>query len=218
MKDKEITTFNEFRDSDIHENVTELDDSPIDSPEEITPEGVVNTTPAELPSISQNIIVNPKKLSDEVLKILNERLGDEYTAYFFYINAANWCKDANYKKASAFFENESIAELEHAKKIQNYITQWNLIPIIPQVITTYEFKSLIDIINKAYELEFGLLEKYSYNQIELSQLHPPTFNFIQKYVDIQNGEVEEYSDYLNALALINSENRLDLLYFENNYF
>jgi len=38
-------------------------------------------------------IISPKKLTDDVVKILNERLGDEYTAHYFYRNAANWCKN-----------------------------------------------------------------------------------------------------------------------------
>lgn len=37
----------------------------------------------------------PRTLPSEVVQLLNDRLGDEYTAYFFYRNAANWCKNAN---------------------------------------------------------------------------------------------------------------------------
>jgi ferritin len=60
--------------------------------------------------------------------------------------------------------------------------------------------------------------KYSGNQKEFDSTDPATFNFIQKYVDIQNGEVAEYSDFLNALQLVDVNNRLDVLYFENTYF
>jgi ferritin len=91
-------------------------------------------------------------------------------------------------------------------------------PAIPQVPTSQKFANLVDIINKAYELEYNLLMKYSENQKELDSMDPATFNFIQKYVDIQNGEVEEYSDFLNALELVDVNNRLDVLYFENTYF
>jgi hypothetical protein len=37
-------------------------------------------------------------------------------------------------------------------------------------------------------------------------------------VDIQNDEVSEYSDLLNALQLVNPDNKFELLYFENTYF
>lgn len=49
-------------------------------------------------------------------------------------------------------------------------------------------------------------------------LHPATHNFIQGMVDIQNQTVAEYSDLLNALYLVNVNNKLDLLYFEQTYF
>lgn len=163
-------------------------------------------------------ITTPRKLPAEIENILNERIGDEYKAYFFYRNAANWCKGVNYKKAASFFESEASGELEHSKGIQDYLTQWNLYPVIPQTETSHNFTSLPDIISQAYELEYNLLEKYSSDQKNICEIHPATFNFIQKYVDIQNKEVEEYSDLLNAIELINHENKLDVLYFENNYF
>lgn len=199
-----MDTFEKFKSKSLHEQTegTEGTEMEIKDQNKETPSG----------------ITKPKTLDPEVERILNERLGDEYTAYYLYRNASNWCKNVNYKKAAAFFNSEAEAELGHAQGIQDYLTQWNLIPNIPQVSTAYNFTSLVDIINKAYGIEIGLLEKYSENQKELAELHPATFNFIQKYVDIQNSEVEEYSDLLNALELINTDNKFEVLYFENTYF
>lgn len=163
-------------------------------------------------------LVSPKKLPEQIISVLTERIGDEYTAYYFYRNAANWCKDKNYKKAASFFESEASGELEHSKGIQDYLTQWNIFPIVPQVETSHQFESLVDIINKAYQLEYNLLMKYSKDQQSFLGVHPATFNFIQKYVDIQNGEVSEYSDFLNALNLINHTDKFQILYFEQTYF
>ncbi len=160
----------------------------------------------------------PETLPAEVIEILDNRIADEYTAYYFYRNAANWCKNVNYKKAAAFFEAEATSELEHALGIQNYLTQWNLMPDLPVVDTKQTFTSLIDIINKAYDLEYGLYLKYSENQNSLCGVNAAVFNFIQKYTDIQIDSVAEYSDLLNALQLINVENKFDVLYFEQTYF
>ena len=162
--------------------------------------------------------VQPKKLPKSVVQILTERIVDEYNAYFLYRNAANWCKYANYKKAAAFFEKEAEGELGHAKGLQDYLVQWNCLPEIRTPETIATFVDLIDIINKAYTIEYELLEKYSDSLNQVLQSHPATFNFLQKYVDIQNGEVEEYSDFLNALELININNKFEILYFENTYF
>lgn len=159
-----------------------------------------------------------KKLSDDIAEILDARIGDEYTAHYFYRNAANWCKNANYNKAASYFESEASSELEHAQGLQDYLIQWNLLPAIPQAPTRMDFTGLVDIIEKAYNLEYGLFEKYSGDQKSFFNEHPATFNFIQKYVDIQNSSVAEYSDLLNAIQLINPENKLDVLFFEKNYF
>lgn len=162
--------------------------------------------------------ITPKGLPAEIVTMLNTRLGDEYTAYYFYQNAANWCANVNYKKAAVFFEKEAAGELGHAQGIQEYLTQWNLIPAIPQVPTQATFVSLVDIINQAYEIEYTLLGKYSEDQKKLSTLDPGTFNFIQKYVDYQVDEVKEYSDLLNGAVLIDTNSKFEVLYFEQTYF
>jgi ferritin len=163
-------------------------------------------------------IVTPNTLPEEIFTAFNERIGDEYTAHYFYRNAANWCRNANYKKATAFFESEANSELEHAKGLQDYLTQWNMIPTIPAAPTNHTFNGLAEIIGKAYQMEYGLLLKYSQNQQQFLGTHPATFNFVQSYVNIQNDAVGEYSDLLNALQLVNAENKLDLLIFEDKYF
>ena len=197
-----MDTFQKFRSKPIKEQSEESEETP-------ATEETMEPTKG---------IAKPKTLDSGVEEILNERLGDEYTAYYFYRNAANWCKNVNYKKATEFFNSEAEGELGHAQGIQDYLTQWNLIPSIPSAPSNQSFTSLIDIINKAYNLEYGLFMKYSKDQQSLLGVHPATFNFIQKYVDIQNDSVAEYSDLLNALQLVNIENKLDVLIFEDKYF
>jgi len=162
--------------------------------------------------------ITPNGLPENIVNIFNQRLGDEYTAHYFYRNAANWCKNANYKKAASFFEAEASSELEHAKGLQDYLTQWNIIPQIPQAPTNQMFQNLVEIVNKAYELEYNLLQKYSEDQKMLSNEHPATFNFIQTYVDFQNDSVAEYSDILNAAVLVDTNDKFQTLYFEQTYF
>ena len=163
-------------------------------------------------------IINPKTLPSDIVEVFEKRLADEYTAHYTYRNAANWCKNANYKKAAAYFEGEAAEELEHAKGLQDYLTQWNILPQIPAVVVPNEFDSLVGIIDEAYDIEYKLLQSYSAMQHALCDVHPATFNFIQKYVDIQNESVGAYSDLLNALMLIDIDSKLDLLFFEERYF
>ncbi len=55
-------------------------------------------------------IKTPKTLADASVKILTDRLGDEYTAHYFYRNATNWCAGIGYMKAAAFFAQEAENE------------------------------------------------------------------------------------------------------------
>ena len=164
-------------------------------------------------------ILTPIKLDEQVIKILTERLGDEYKAHYYYTNAANWCKDANYPNATKFFEQEAITELEHAKKLQDYLVNWNIKPEIPQVDPGKpEFKNLVDIINGAYKIEYNLLVDYNDSSSKIFSADLTTFDFLQEFREIQKDSVFEYNDLLNALNLINVENKFEILYFEGRYF
>ena len=94
---------------------------------------------------------------------LTERIGDEYTAHYFYNSAANWCAGAGYKKAAAFFTQETANELAHAQKLQKYLVDWNVLPVIPKVETHSDFGNLPEIIERAYKLEFDLYQMYVKN-------------------------------------------------------
>lgn len=180
------------------------------------PKSILKEQPDITPGSNQPI--KPAKLSDEMLQIFNQRIGDEYAAHYLYVSAYNWCRDANYKKASAFFEDEAKAELEHAKKLEDFVTQWNCIPEIPQVETKHQFTSLVDIINQAYKIEFELYKAYEADSRKIMSKDLSIFDFLSEFRKIQTDSVEEFSDLLNALELIDPTDKFQLLYFEQTYF
>lgn len=160
----------------------------------------------------------PATLDPEVVTRLTQRLGDEYTAHYFYRNASNWCADKAYKKAAAFFAQEAANELTHAEMLQAYMVGWNVLPAIPPVTTSSEFENLIDIVNKAYDLEFGLLINYNRDSAAIFPGDISTFDFLQELRKGQTASVAEYADLLNAAQLINVSNNFEVLYFEQTYF
>lgn len=167
---------------------------------------------------SQSDVLKPKTLPSDIVDSLNDRIGDEYTAHYFYRYATNWCEGVNYPNAAAFFAKEAATELEHAEKLQKYLVQWNCTPIIPAIKFSGKFDSLIDIVNKAYAIEFDLGEKYNTTSADIFTKHLPTFDFLQDFREIQNDSIAEYSDLLNAAQLIDVSNKLDLLHYEERYF
>lgn len=163
-------------------------------------------------------ILKPQTLSGEVIALLNERLGDEYTAHYFYRAASNWCEEKGYLKAAAYFAGEASSELEHAQKVQKYLVDWNTVPTIPAVNMQPIFNSLVDIVNKAYQLEYNLFLQYNANSAEIFPGDMATFDFLQELRQIQNASVAEYATLLNGAELVNIDNKLDVLYYENQYF
>ena len=110
------------------------------------------------------------------------------------------------------------AELEHAEAIRKYLTDWNVMPQIPESQHMHNFVSLVDIINKAYIFEYNLMQSYVQDSQALFVGDLVTFDFLQKFRTIQHEAVAEFSDLLNAANLVNVTNKLDVLYFENQYF
>jgi ferritin len=157
------------------------------------------------------------KLSQETISELTDRIKDEYTAHYFYVNASNWCRDMNYKKATAFFEAEAVTELEHAKGVQDYMTDFNIIPVMPSTETKRTFTSLPQIIREAYKLELDLMMKYNETSSKLFASDLTTFDFLQTYRVGQKESVVEYNDLINALDLVNENDKFQVLYFEQTY-
>jgi ferritin len=189
-------------------------DAPMDMPVDQTAGGVAMPTVEMEPNMGGS---NLKKLDPMTIGELTARLKDEYTAHYFYTNAANWCRDANYKKATAFFEAEALTELQHAKGLMDYMTDFNIIPTIPVTDTNQRFMGLVEIIEKAYGIELDLMNKYNESSAKLFTSDLTTFDFLQGYREIQKESVVEYNDLLNALELVDKNDKFQVLYFEQTY-
>jgi ferritin len=158
------------------------------------------------------------KLSNKVIKMLNDRITDEYYAHYLYRAAANWCSDMNYKKAAEFFNADAITELEHAQGIEKYMTDFNILPEISKTETKFTFSNLADIIYKAYAFELELMNSYNKNSQDVFQDDITTFDFLQTYRQIQKDSVIEFNDLINGLNLVDKNDKFQMLYFEQTYF
>jgi ferritin len=157
-------------------------------------------------------------LPEKTIKILTDRIRDEYAAHYYYRAATNWCDNMNYKKAAAFFENEAKDELEHSETLQKYMTDFNIIPEIPTAKISHSFNSLEEIINGAYEMELALMKDYNKDSQDVFADDITTFDILTKFRKIQKGAVVEYNNLINGLSLINSKDKFQVLYFEQTYF
>jgi ferritin len=164
--------------------------------------------------------MKPYKLDEPIVKLLEERILNEYTAQYFYQAAANWCTEIGYLNAGKFFLAESNDELTHSQGLQEYLVSWNIVPKLPSIAKPQiEFKTLPEILDDAYKMEYDLYEAYEKISNEIFKMGDTcTFDFLKKYRKIQRLAVAEYSDFLNKLELIDVNNKLNVYLFEQNEF
>lgn len=163
--------------------------------------------------------MTPVKLTPDISNLLNQRIGDEYKAHYFYRQVANYCENVGYLKAAEFFKGEAEDELKHAEGLQKYLTDWNVQPSLYPVEPPKKVTGLVDAIEKAYELEYDLYE--SYEEISMDIFNKKdlcTFDFLQGYRTIQRLAVAEYSTFLNQLETIDKEDKNWVYEFEKRAF
>ena len=67
-------------------------------------------------------------------------------------------------------------------------------------------------------MELGLLKSYNQSSSQIFTTDLTTFDFLQEYRELQKSAVIEYSDLLNALLLVDYNDKFQILYFEQTYF
>ena len=218
-KDLTEKLFEELKKQGMYEQEDTLEEEKEDDQEDDQDE---NESEGESNSAENNLSntgsVELYKLDSKVIKILTNRIKDEYTAHYYYRAAANWCQDMNYKKAAEFFSNEATDELTHAQKIQEYMVDFNIQPVIPNAPTKHKFDNLIDIVHGAYKMELGLMKEYNKNSQSIFTSDIATFDFLTEFREIQRGAVVEYNDLINASNLVDKSDKFQVLYFEQTYF
>jgi len=163
--------------------------------------------------------MTPNKLDKDVVDLLLPRLKDEYNAFYFYRAAANWCKGVGYFKAAEFFAKESEDELSHAKKIEDYLVDWNVDPELPTVERPQiTFAGLINVIESAYMIEYALYEDYEGTSMEMFKKDLCVFDFLQQFRMLQKQSVAEYSDKLNILEGVDAKDKFNMLLLEKKLF
>jgi len=163
-------------------------------------------------------MITPNKLESKVVNLLLPRLQDEYDAFYHYRAISNWCKGEGFEKAAKYFEAESSDELIHAKKLELYLVDWNVIPSLPSIEPAkLIYKSLIECIEASYKIEYDLYEAYEITANDMLKVDLCTFSLMQEMLEIQLKSVAEYSDKLNTLKGV-SGTKFELLLLEEQLF
>jgi len=162
--------------------------------------------------------MTPVKLPSEIVDMLNEKINDEYQAHYFYRQAANYCENVGFLKAAEYFKGEAEDELEHSAILQKYIVDWNVQPKLQNIKSPENVDGLVDIIEKAYKMEYALYEEYEEISMKIFPKDVCTFDFLQQFRNIQRLAVAEYSTFLNQLETIDKKDKNWVYEFEKKAF
>ena len=166
-------------------------------------------------------MIKPEKLSKEVVDLLILGLEKEYEHSYFYQSVSNWCASNGYIQAAEFFLKESDEEIGHARRFQNYLIDWNVIPQLPTNKTPriLEFKNLLNCIEEIYDNEINLYEEYNDISMKIFKCGDiSAFDFMQFYRDAQKSSVTTFSDMLNKLEGVDVNDKFKMLLLQEKLF
>ena len=161
---------------------------------------------------------SPSKITPKAVEIVLPLIESEYMAFYHYRGLANWCKGVGYEKAAAFFDKEAEDELTHAKALESFLVDWNIIvklPAIERPQTVYD--GLEDGISRSYDMEFALYGDYNKALMEAIKIDMSLYNTLTERMEVQYKAVVEYSDKLNMLEGVEI-NKTNLLLLEKKLF
>lgn len=136
-----------------------------------------------------------KVLSNKVEGKLNKLIAEELRAMYTYVAAANWCQENGYLKAYDFFLKESKDEKKHSEILQKYILDMGCVPELFEIDEpTSEYKTFVDVIYAAKDMETELGKKYSDTITEIMSDDFFTVTKLQEFIAIQTEAIGFYGD------------------------
>jgi len=163
-------------------------------------------------------MIKPNKISDSLVSEVMPLIESEYDAFYHYRALTNWCRGVGYNLAADFFEKESQDELEHAKVLERYLVDWNVIVKLPVVESPkVSFADLVAGISDSYKMEYDLYQLYQKKVKKVFDMDVALFGVLQERLEVQLKAVIEYSDKLNMLEGVELT-KTNLLLLESKLF
>jgi ferritin len=161
-----------------------------------------------------------KTLNPKTIEILTKKISKEYLHHYTYQAASNWCRDNGFDLARDFFIKESDEELGHARKIQDYLIDWNVDPSVAvEFPSKLNYNNLSELIQTVYDTEYELYSLYNECSKELMDIGDVcTFDFLQFFREAQKDAVITYSDMLGKLEGVNPSDKFTMLLLEKKLF
>lgn len=145
-------------------------------------------------------------LKQEMTIKLNKQLNLEFFSANLYLQMSAWCKNKGFEGASQFFWTQSCAEMNHMRRLFDYLNDTSTMPILGTIeAPPINFLSLAELINYAYKHEQIITRNINeLINVALTLQDYSTFYFLQWYVAEQREEEKIFKSIIDKLALVDA--------------
>lgn len=143
-------------------------------------------------------------VSEKIEKALNEQIGLEGYASFYYLAMASWCEDQGLEGCANFMHRQSEEERVHMLKLFHYINEMDGFAITPAIAQPpLKFDSVQEMFKLVYQHEQKVTQSiHSLVALSLEEKDHSTYNFLQWYVEEQREEEALMRTILDKIKLI----------------
>ena len=143
-------------------------------------------------------VEDDKRLSDPIIKILNEQIKNELQSSQIYRGMACWLDDEGWISASKYFFKAGQEELVHMDKIYNYIFDKNCVAKVPTCDEVEQsFKSIRQVVEKSLEHEIEVTKNWEdIAELAKKEGDNTTYQFSQWFLTEQTEEEDKFRDIL----------------------
>lgn len=148
-------------------------------------------------------------LSPNILNKLNEQIKLEHFASNLYLSMSAWCKSMGLDGSARFLLTHSLEELEHMRKLFNYINETGAQAKISAIDEPEsEFSDIKILFEKVMEHEVFITGKINeLVDMALKEKDYSTFEFLQWYVSEQHEEEALFIDIIDKINVIGLDGR-----------
>lgn len=148
-------------------------------------------------------------LSTTILNKLNKQIELEHFASNLYLSMSAWCKAKGLDGSADFLLKHSLEELEHMRKLFNYVNETGAQAIISAIEKPEsDFDDLRVLFKKTLEHEIFITgEINQLVDLALKEKDYSTFDFLQWYVSEQHEEEALFMGIIDKINVIGLEGR-----------
>jgi len=159
-------------------------------------------------------VENEPRLSNELSSILNTQIKNELQSCQIYLGMSCWLDDKGWIGASKYFFKSGTEELEHMKKIYQYLFDRNVLALVPAVgEVQQEFEDIRQIVELSLEHEIGVTANWERISGLAKELNDnTTYEFAQWFLKEQVEEEDKFRDILFKLNLDMPKWKIDELF------